>query len=88
MLRASVFEWFKRGQDSCKNESRSGHPLKSRNDKMIDKVRKLARKDKYMKNIITGDESSVYSHDPETKKQPSMWNTPTSLHRRRHESSE
>ena len=33
---------------------------------------------KFLKNIVTGDESWVYGYDPHTKQQSSHWKGPTS----------
>ena len=37
----------------------------------------------FLKKLITGDESWVYSYDPEMKAQSSQWKSPGSPHRRR-----
>jgi len=41
-------------------------------------IRQLASDETFLSRVINGDESWVYSYDPETKQQSSQWKSPTS----------
>ena len=46
---------------------------------VYNELRQLASNDEtFLSRVITGDESWVYSYDPETKQQSSQWKSPTS----------
>jgi histone-lysine N-methyltransferase SETMAR len=46
---------------------------------ICEELRQLASEDAtFLSRVISGDESWIYSHDPEKKQQSSQWKSPTS----------